>query len=172
MKGSIDQFLHFANHDMYQEQPDISLFGGVIFFRCLWNLTTAFNAGSASVFTVWSLRGCRMRKSPTLAAHILFTLAWRQNQLLFSPWFHCNNHRLFPFGATASLAGTFAADKSVGQLNQIGKPVDAISVGHSLSDFAQHGAGRNPRDAQVLGCSKRGNTAFVRSHQVDRAVLL
>ena len=85
----------------------------------------------------------------------------------FSPGFDRNNHRSFSFGTTASFAGTFAADNRIVQLDQVGEQVDAVPVGHSSSDLAQHVAGRDPRDAQMLGYSKRGNAIFVRSHEID-----
>jgi len=88
-------------------------------------------------------------------------------RMTFSPGFDRNNYRPFPFGAMASLAGTFTVDNRVVQLDHIGEPVDAIPVGHGLSDLAQHGAGRDLGDPQVLGCSKREDVAFVRSHEVD-----
>lgn len=74
----------------------------------------------------------------------------------------------FSFGATTSFSGSLAVDKGVVQLDQVGKPVDAVPMGHGLPDLGQHGAGSDPGDAQVLGCAKSGNTTFVRSHEVDK----
>jgi hypothetical protein len=85
----------------------------------------------------------------------------------FFPGFHRNKHWSLPIGAAASFTGSFAADNGVIQLNQVGKPIDAAPMGHGLPDLAQYGAGCDPGNTQMLGCSKRGNATFVRSHEID-----
>ena len=100
-----------------------------------------------------------------VCAHAVHRLHGKKSGSFF-PGFHRNKHWSFSIGAAASFTGSLAADNSVIQLNQVGKPIDAVSMGHGLPDLAQHGAGCDPGNTQVLGCSKRGNATFVRSHEV------
>ena len=86
----------------------------------------------------------------------------------FLPVSTATRNRSFSRGSSTSLAGTFTADKGVVELNQVGKPVNAVSVSHRFPDLAQHVACCNPGNTDMLGDTESRNTTFVGSHQINR----
>jgi len=80
--------------------------------------------------------------------------------------FHSHKNRSLSSSPSTSFAGTFPADKGVVKLNQVGKPVNAVSVSHRFPDFAQHVTCCNPGNADMFGDTESRNTTFVRSHQI------
>ncbi|NLZ17829.1 MAG: hypothetical protein GX087_08880 [Desulfobulbaceae bacterium] len=85
----------------------------------------------------------------------------------FYPGFNRYQYRPFAVCAPATFTGTLATHKGIIEFNQIGKSVDAVTMGHGLTDFTQHAAGCGPGDAQVFGCPQGGDSAFIRSHEVN-----
>ena len=74
-----------------------------------------------------------------VCAHAVDRLHGKKPGALF-PGFDRNKHRALPLGATVSFTGSSAADNGVVPSDQVGKTMDAVPVGHGVSDLALHGA--------------------------------
>lgn len=101
-----------------------------------------------------------------VCVHAVDRLHGKKPGALF-PGFDRNKHRALPLGATVSFTGSSAADNGVVPSDQVGKTMDAVPVGHGVSDLALHGSGCDRGNAQVLGCSKSGKATFIRSREGD-----
>jgi hypothetical protein len=83
------------------------------------------------------------------------------------PSLDCKKDRFFAGSSSASLTGSFPADKGVITFNQIFKTVYAIAMCHDQADFPQHAVGRYPRDTNMFAQAERRNAALVCSGQVN-----
>ena len=81
--------------------------------------------------------------------------------------FACNQDGRLAFGTSSALAGAFAADEGIVQLDDAFQSVQAVLVAHRHPQFPQHPLGRQPRYADQLGQAQGRNAALVGGHPVN-----
>jgi len=136
MKGSVDELLHIAGHDMHQGQPDIGLFRGSNLLPVFVEFGNNMQCGKRIGFHCLAISQMPGEKAANSGcAHTVHSMYGGKASSFF-PGFDRNNHRPFSCGTTASLAETFAADNRVRPTRSGWRAGRCYLNSHDLSNLA------------------------------------